>query len=212
MPSASDFEPGSSTQKRLAVVLGLNLSLLTSLLVVGLSSHSLSVFAEGVDYLADAAGIALSLVAIGIGKRRPTSRLPKIAAFINAGWLLVLNLIIIVGSAVRLLDGSRPVQGVQVLVISSIAAVVMGFGAFILADDDDDDIEIHLNRKAILLDTIADAATALGVAATGGIIAIVKGIYWLDPLAAISISLIVGYRALRLLEKTLPLLKGPNKF
>ncbi len=206
LSSPSEFQPGSSTSKRLSLVLGLNLTLLTSLLVVGLSSHSLSVFAEGVDYLADAAGIALSLIAIRIAKRRPASRLPKIAALSNVAWLLALNLIVIVTSCVRLIEGSHPVDGVQVLVISVIAAAVMGFGAVVLADsNDDDDAGTHLNRKVILLDTAADAATALTVALTGGIIATANGLYWLDPLAAILISLTVGYRAIRLLQKTLPL-------
>jgi Co/Zn/Cd efflux system component len=54
---------GPSRTRRLAIVLALNLSLVTALVIVGLAAHSLAVLAAGVDYLADAAaagGVAAS--------------------------------------------------------------------------------------------------------------------------------------------------------
>jgi len=63
---------------RLAVVLGLNLVLVAALLVVGVVSHSLGVFAEGVDYLADAAAIGVSLLALHLSRRPPTIRRPGV--------------------------------------------------------------------------------------------------------------------------------------
>jgi Co/Zn/Cd efflux system component len=53
-----------SRTRRLGVVLALNLGLVASLVVVGLAAHSLAVFAAGADYLADAAAIGVSLLAI----------------------------------------------------------------------------------------------------------------------------------------------------
>jgi len=44
-----------------------------------------------------------------------------------------------------------------------------------------------LNIKAVLLDTAADAAVATGVAATGTVITITQGWYWLDPAVALAI-------------------------
>jgi Co/Zn/Cd efflux system component len=52
---------------------------------------------------------------------------------------------------------------------------------------------------AVLLDTIADAAAAVGVAATGGIILATGGWYWLDPAVALVIAVVIGYHALALL-------------
>ena len=49
---------------RLRVVLVLNLLLVGALVAVRLSAHSLGVLVEGVDYIADAAAIAVSLLAI----------------------------------------------------------------------------------------------------------------------------------------------------
>jgi cobalt-zinc-cadmium efflux system protein len=58
-----------SQSQRLALVLGLNLALVAALLIVGVTAHSLGVLAAGVDYLADAAAIAVSLFAIQLAHR-----------------------------------------------------------------------------------------------------------------------------------------------
>lgn len=48
-----------SRERRLAVVLFLNLVLVVLLVVVGAAAHSAGVLAEGIDYLADAAAIGV---------------------------------------------------------------------------------------------------------------------------------------------------------
>jgi hypothetical protein len=58
-PAASTLD-GVSQSQRLALVLGLNLALVAALVIVGVTAHSLGVLAAGVDYLADAAAIAVS--------------------------------------------------------------------------------------------------------------------------------------------------------
>lgn len=87
---------------RLVVVLLLNVVLVTGLVVVGVAAHSLGVLAEGADYLADAAAIGVSLVAIRLSDRSPTEKRPNgypkattVAALINGGWLLILSVLII---------------------------------------------------------------------------------------------------------------------
>lgn len=60
---------------RLTVVLVLNLLLVAGLVAVGVTAHSLGVLAEGADYVADAAAIGLSLLAISLAGRPPTSAL-----------------------------------------------------------------------------------------------------------------------------------------
>jgi cobalt-zinc-cadmium efflux system protein len=83
----------------------------------------------------------------------------------------------------------------------------MAGGALILrgANDDNEGTadEHDLSVAAILLDTIADAAAAAGVAATGAIILATGGWYWLDPAVALTIALIVTYHAITLIRKVL---------
>lgn len=193
------------------MVLLLNLGLVTALVLVGLGAHSLAVLAAGADYLADAAAIGVSLLAIWIASRpRGHPKATTVAALVNAGWLLILNVAIIVAAIQHLAAGAPHVQGLPVLIVSAIAAAVMLAGALILGGDPDDDAGTEdLNVKAVLLDTAADAAAAAGVAASGAIILGLGGWYWLDSATALVIAVIIGYHALKLSRKITVALRSP---
>lgn len=187
----------------------LNLALVTALVITGLAAHSLAVLAAGADYLADAATVGISLLAIWFAARpRGHPRATTVAALVNAGWLLVVNVVIAVAAIGRLVTGTHRVAGLPVLVVSAVAAVVMLVGVLILGGDDDDgDGGEDLNVKAVLLDTAADAAAAAGVAASGAVILGTGGWYWLDPATALAIAVIIGCVTLKLLRtivKALP--------
>jgi cobalt-zinc-cadmium efflux system protein len=64
-----------------------------------------------------------------------------------------------------------------------------------------------LNIKAVLLDTAADAAAAAGVAASGAVITITGGWYWLDPTVALVIAAVITYHALALIWQVLRALR-----
>jgi cobalt-zinc-cadmium efflux system protein len=202
-----------SQTRRLVVILALNLALVGALVAVGLAAHSLAVFAEGGDYLLDAAGVGVALLAIRLSARPAESTQrdgPKgsnVAALINGGWLLILEVLVAAAAIDRLIIGVPHVDGLPVLIVSGVAALVMTGGALILRGDNDDDEgktgEHDLSVAAILLDTIADAAAAAGVAATGAIILATGGWYWLDPAVALTIAFIVAYHAIALIRKVL---------
>ncbi|HEY7261303.1 MAG TPA: cation transporter [Trebonia sp.] len=188
-----------SRTQRLVIVLLLNLGLVAGLIVTGLTAHSLAVLAAGGDYLLDAAGVVVALVAAPRGKRASS-----IAALINAGWLLVLELLVAAAAADRLLHGSVEVHGLPVLIVSAIAALVMVVGVVVLrGDEDDEDGERDPSVAAVLLDTLADAAAAAGVAVTGAIILVTGGWYWLDSAVALVIAVVIAYHALALIRKVL---------
>jgi cobalt-zinc-cadmium efflux system protein len=205
-----------SRTRRLAIVLALNLGLVTALVIVGLAAHSLAVLAAGVDYLADAAAIGVSLFAIRLASRPPSRARPhgypnatNIAAVVNAGWLLVLNVAIAVAAIQRLAAGTRRVEGLPVLIVSGIAAGVMLAGALVLLGDPaQEDGGEDLNVKAVLLDTAADAAAAGGVAASGAIILGADGWYWLDPATALTIAIVIAYQAQKLARKAVSAIRS----
>ena len=187
-----------SRARRLVVVLALNLALFAALVIVGIAAHSLGVLAEGGDYLLDAGGVAVALLALVLSRPPPTARRPS-------GYPNATN----VAALVRLATGAPEVHGLPVLVVSGIAAVTMTAGALLLrGDTPDDDAEGDLSIKAVLLDTAADAAAAAGVAAMGGIILVTGGWYWLDPAVALAIAVVVGYHALALVLKVLRRLRS----
>jgi cobalt-zinc-cadmium efflux system protein len=102
------------------------------------------------------------------------------------------------------------VRGLPVLVVSGVAAVAMTAVALVLggygggeegsggSEGSEAGNPMTLNLRAVLLDTIADAAAAAGVAVAGGVIYAVHGLYWLDPAVALAIATVVGYHAVRL--------------
>jgi cobalt-zinc-cadmium efflux system protein len=202
-----------SRTRRLIVVLALNLALVVGLVVVGVTAHSVAVLAEGGDYLLDAAAVGVALLAIRMSARPagyPRAR--SVAALINSGWLLLLEILVVALASARLVTGTPEVDGLPVLVVSGVAAAVMACGALILrgAGDGGDAegaehpaAEQDLSVAAVLLDTVADAAAAAGVAVTGAIILAIRGWYWLDPAIALVIAVIVGYHALALIRKVL---------
>lgn len=203
-----------SRAHRLAAVLVLNLGLVAALVAAAAAAHSLAVLAEGGDYLLDAAGVGVALVALRLARPARRGRVSgrpnatNVAALINSGWLLVLELLVAGAAAYRLVTGTPPVDGLPVLIVSGIAALVMTAGALILRGDPDGDDEDatkvpDLSIAAVLLDTIADAAAAAGVAVVGAIILVVKGWYWLDPAVALAIAAIVACHALLLIHRIL---------
>jgi cobalt-zinc-cadmium efflux system protein len=163
--------------RRLLMVLALNLGLVAALVVAGVTAHSLAVLAEGGDYLLDAAGVSVALLAIWLSarpaggvRRDGAPSASNVAALINSGWLLVLEILVAAAAVDRLASGIPQVQGLPVLIVSGIAAFVMTGGALILRGEDKDDANEHdLSMAAVLLDTIADAAAAAGVAVTGAV-------------------------------------------
>jgi len=198
-----------SRMQRLSVVLVLNLALVAALVVVGVTAHSLAVLAEGGDYLLDAAGVGVAMFAIrlSISPAHPNGHqnATNIAALVNGGWLLVLEVLVATAAVDRLVNRVQQVDGLPVLIVSAIAALAMTAGALILHGDTGDgeggNGERDLSIAAVLLDTIADATAAAGVAATGAIILATNGWYWLDPAVALAIAIVVAYHALILIRK-----------
>jgi Co/Zn/Cd efflux system component len=132
-------EPRStvSRPKRLVLALILSLSLVGALVVVGESAHSLGVIAAGGDYLADAAGIGVAILAYPLSRRFP--RVHSIAALLNGGWLLLLCVLVAVAAVSRLITGTPEVHGLPVVIVSSIAMIVMMITALVLKVDSAED-------------------------------------------------------------------------
>lgn len=204
-----------SLMQRLIAVLTLNVGLVGAFVAVGLAAHSLGVFAAGADCLADAAAVGVSLLAIRLAARPPSPSRPQgyrhatnVAALVNAGWLLVSCVVIGVAAVWHLAAGVPRVEGLPVLIVSAISAVVLLGGALILGGGADHDGDENLNAKAVLLDTAADAAASAGVAISGAVIFAARGPYWLDPATALLIALVVGYQAAKLLLRVAAALRA----
>jgi cobalt-zinc-cadmium efflux system protein len=185
---------------RLRLVLGLNVALAAALVAAGFVAHSLGLFAAAGDTVTDIGAVLLSLFAVRLARRSPNAqrsfgyhRSTILAAQANAAAILVVSLAIVV-EAVRRLQDPPAVHGGAVLVVAGVAAAVNGVAALILHGDHHD-----LNMRAVLLDTVGDAAANAGVAAAGAVILVTGGFEWLDPAVSILIAVVIAARAVRLL-------------
>lgn len=185
-------------------MLALNAALILALVVVGLTAHSVSVLAAAGDTVGDCLGLALGLVAVTLRDRNPdhphAQRPIAVAALINACLLILVTLSVVVESVSRLLAGSPPVSGLPVIVVSVITVLVMLAGAAVLGRGA---AEEDLHMRSVLLDALADAGAAAGVALAGAVILISGGLYWLDPVLAVAISAVIAVAAVRLMVKAI---------
>lgn len=191
--------------KRLSLVLLLNVLMIAGLLLVGLASHSLGVLAAGADFAADSVAIGLGILAIVIarhpkGNRKATSYV----ALINAAMLLIVTGAVMYGAVHRLATHTPGIEGLSVMIISILATVVMFISAIILGRDA---AKEDLHMRSVLLDTIADGASAAAVAVTGGIIFVTGRLYWLDSAVTVVIGILIGFNALKLLRDVIGALR-----
>ena len=153
----------------------------------------------GVDYLGDALGTGLSLVALRMSRHgRGHPKATSFAALVNSCLLLAVTLAVAAEAMSRLITGTPSIHGLPVVIVSVIAAIAMIWCALILGD-----VEGDLNMESVMLDSVADAAAAIGVAVSGTVILLTHGLFCLDSVVALVISVVVGYHALRLLRRVM---------
>jgi cobalt-zinc-cadmium efflux system protein len=196
-------------RRRLSIVLALNLALIGGLVVTGLAAHSVGVLATAGDTLADSVALALGLIAVVLRDRDPNhpraNRPIAFVALINATILIAVTVGVAVGAIVRLREGSPAVLGLPMAVISLITLAVMVAGALVLG------LSAHredVHMKSVLLDTLADAAAAAGVLAAGTVIWLTGGFYWLDPVIALVLAVVIGFVGVRLAVQAVAALRG----
>jgi cation diffusion facilitator family transporter len=177
-------------------VLALNLAMIAGLAVAGFASHSLGLLSEAGDFFADSAALALGLLAVYLRDHHRNERATTWVALINSLWLLVLSAWVAAAAVARLITGSPTIHGLPVLIVSAMAAAAMLVAALILGQGAGRE---DLHMRSILLDTIADGASAAVVAVVGGVIAFAHRWYWLDSVAACLLAVIIAVSASRLL-------------
>jgi Co/Zn/Cd efflux system component len=197
-----------SQQRRLGIVLGLNVSLIAALAIVGLAAHSVGVFAAAGDTAADSVALVLGLIAVRVRDRssHPTRSLViPIVALVNSGALLIVVVLIAFQALGRLIGGVHEVHGLPVLIVGAVAVAVLLTAAWVLgasaASED-------LHMRSVLLDTLADAAAAGAVAVAGAVIAVSGRFYWLDGALALAIAVVVALPACKLCIKAVAAIRG----
>src|SRR5206468_750206 len=139
-PNASlpDVEVVRRRERRLAVVLAVNVAIVAGQVVFGFVAHSLGLLADAGHNLTDAAAVAVSLIAVRWAKRMPTGRRSYgyhrgtiLAAQANAASILAVTLLIGY-EGIRRLVHPQAVEGGVVLLVAGVAALANGLCARML--------------------------------------------------------------------------------
>ena len=192
---------------RLTAVLVMTVGVLLAEVVGGLLAHSLVLLADAAHMAADAAGIALALLAVHWASRPATAsrtfglqRAEVLAAVANAVVLLCLGVIVLVEAVRRLVTPQHPAPGLMAA-FAVVALAGNGAGLLLLRRGQGDSLTV----RAAYLEVLADLLGAGAVLVAAGAVAL-TAYDRADPLASLVIGLLIVPRTLRLLRQAVEVL------
>jgi cobalt-zinc-cadmium efflux system protein len=192
---------------RLTAVLVVTCVILVAEIVGGLLAHSLALLADAGHLLADAAGIGLSLLAVVWAARPATSRrtfgyqrAEILAAVVNAVALFGLGGWLMIEAVRRLFDPGNPRPGVMA-VFALLALVGNGVSLRLLHPGQGE----SLNLRGAYLEVLSDLLGAAAVLVAAVVIA-TTGFQRADPLASLTIALLIIPRTVKLLREAVDVL------
>jgi cobalt-zinc-cadmium efflux system protein len=190
--------------------LRINLIIVLVVMVVeiigGLLSNSLSLLGDAGHMLVDALALGLSLFALTISQRPATStktfgfyRVEIIAALAN-GVTLILVSVVVFYEAYRRFLSPPEVRTPIMLAVAVIGLIANFIGIYMLRKAGE-----GLNVKAAWWHILGDAISSIGVIAAG-IIIMLTGWFYADPLIAVVIGIIILVGAVRLIRESVDIL------
>lgn len=182
--------------------------LLTTLILAievaaGFASHSLALLSDAAHILTDIVALGLAWFAVEQSKRPADARrtygyhrVGILTAMVNGATLIVIVIFIAIEAARRFAN-PQPVQGGLVIVAALVAIGVNVFIAIRLREGGGG----NLNIRAAMLHVIGDIGASIGVILSGVII-LLTGWYYADPLISVAIAALIAWGALRIVRDT----------
>ncbi len=197
----------SQGERPLWIALILTSAFLIAEVVGGILTNSLALISDAAHMFTDSAALAVSLVAIRIG-RRPADgkrtfgyyRFEILAAAFNA-ILLFLVAMYIIYEAYQRLGNPAQIESMTMLAVASLGLVVNLISMRLLNNDKDE----SLNIKGAYLEVWSDMLGSIGVIA-GAVIIKLTGWSWVDSVIAVGIGLWVLPRTWTLLKESVNVL------
>ena len=175
-----------------AIGIALNTAYVVIEAIYGVASNSLALLADAGHNLSDVLGLAVAWGAAVLTLRPPSQRYTYglrgssiLAALFNATFLL-LTFGAIGWEAIQRLFQPQPVGGVTVMIVAAAGILVNGVTAWLFASGRKGD----LNIRAAFVHMASDAVVSAGVVAAGLVI-VVTGWLWLDPLVSLVVAAVV---------------------
>jgi cobalt-zinc-cadmium efflux system protein len=189
-----------------AIGVALNVGFVVVEAAYGIISNSLALLADAGHNLGDVAGLLLAWGAAWLSRRAPTAkrtygygRTSILAALANAVLLLV-AIGAIGWEAVQRFAHPEPVQGLTVMIVAAIGIAVNGGTALLFMRGRKGDINI----RGAFLHMASDAGISAGVV-VAGLVMMLTGWLWLDPVVSLLLVAVVALGTWGLLKDSVAL-------
>ncbi len=183
------------------IAIGLNVGFVVVEAIFGWLGNSVALLADAGHNLSDVLGLVVAWVATLLAARLPTARFTYglrgssiLAALFNGVFLLV-AVGAIAWEAVLRLAHPEPSAGWTVILVAAAGIVVNGVTALLFASGSKDDINI----RGAFLHMAADAAVSAAVV-VAGILILITGAQWLDPIASLLVCAVIVWTTWSLLR------------
>ena len=187
-----------------AIGTALNLGFVVAEVVYGLLSSSVALLADAGHNFGDVLGLGGAWIASELVKRVPSARFTYglrgssiLAALFNAALLLIAVGAISLEAFERL-GTPHPVAGKTVMVVAAIGIVINGVSAWLFASGSKGDI----NLRGAFLHMASDAMVSAGVV-VAGLVIVLTGWMWLDPVVSLAINAVIVCATWGLLRESL---------
>ncbi|MDE1916461.1 MAG: cation transporter [Sphingomonadales bacterium] len=194
---------GASHGAAFAISVGLNTAFLIAETVAGVIGHSVALLADAGHNLSDVLSLLLAWGASRLAAQPPSARFTYgmksssiLAALANAALLWVaLGAILI--ETLRSLIQPEAVHAPLVIAVAAAGILINGLSAVLFAKGSKDDI----NLRAAFQHLMADAVVSAGVV-VAGVVVMLTGWHWVDPVASLVITGMIGFGSWSLLRES----------
>lgn len=194
----------TSFGRAFAIGITLNIVYVFAQVLFGLAAHSLALLADAGHNLGDVMGLIMAWGASVLARRQPTARYTyglrrsTILASLANAILLLVAVGGITWEAIRRFGAHEQINGITVICVAAVGVAVNGITAMLFASGQKND----LNIKGAFMHMAADAAVSAGVV-VAGLVILVSGWSWLDPLVSLVINAIIVWGTWGLLRDSL---------
>jgi cobalt-zinc-cadmium efflux system protein len=180
------------SEKNLLAAVVLNFTITIAEVIGGILSNSLALLSDAIHNLGDGLAVLIAYIAHRISRKESNQRktfgykrVEILAAFVNS-IILVAICIFLIFEAIERFQNPAPIKGVIMFSVAGIG-LLANFAAIVLLQKDS---KKNINIRAAYLHLLGDTLSSV-VVIIGGILIWKFGIFWLDPLITILISLYI---------------------
>ncbi|EGP0013292.1 cation diffusion facilitator family transporter [Enterococcus faecium] len=199
-------QPQRSSKKLFGVVV-LNAVITLSEFIGGVASGSLSLVSDAFHNLSDTLAIIFSYGAQKMAQKEANERhtygyqrLEILSAFINSFILIILSLFLAV-EAFKRFNSPEKINSHLMLIVAVIGLLANLFSTLLLRQEADENLNIKSSYLHLLSDTLSSISVIIGA-----VLIRFFGIYWIDPVITLIISIYILLEAIIVIKKAAAIL------